>query len=103
MVPMEQTASKTISEKQVEHQAELARLELTEEEKRRFTEQLNTILEYFRILDHAETEGVPPTLSILDLENVWRPDQPRPSMPVEKALSNVPKTEKGFVRAPRIV
>jgi len=103
MIPMGGAASKTISEKQVEHQAELARLELTEQEKQCYTEQLNTILEYFRILDNVETENVPPTLSILGLENVWRPDSPRASMPVEKALSTAPRVEKGFVKAPKIV
>lgn len=103
MVSMGQSASKTISEKQVEHQAELARLDLTEEEKRRYTEQMNTILGYFHILESAETENVPPTLSILNVENVWRSDQPRPSLSLEKALSNAPMVEKNFVRAPKIV
>ncbi len=92
-----------ISKKEVEHLAELAHLELTEEEKRLYTEQLNTILEYFRILDDAQTDDVPPTLSVLDLENVWRADEPEPSLDAEIILSNAPKTERGFVRAPRIV
>ena len=100
---MGEASSKTISEKQVEHQAELARVELTAEEKQRYTKQLNTILEYFRILDEVETENVPPTLSILGQENVWRHDQPKPSLTVQKAVSNVPRMEKGFAKAPRIV
>ena len=100
---MGEAASKTISEKQVEHQAERARLELTAEEKQRYTQQLNTILEYFRILDEVETENVPPTLSILGQENVWRLDRPRPSLTVQKAMSTVPRMDKGFVKAPKIV
>ncbi len=103
MISMVEAASRIISEKQVEHQAELARVELTAEEKQRYTKQLNTILEYFRLLDEVETENVPPTLSILGRENVWRADRPRSSLTVQKAMSNVPKMEKGFVKAPRTV
>ena len=99
---MANSESGRISTKQVEHIAELAKIELSEEEKRLFTEQLNAILDYFKILDEADTKDVQPLLSVLGLKNVWREDVPRPCMPVEEALENVPRKEKGHVKAPRI-
>ena len=100
---MESTGEeKNITVKQVEHVARLARIELSEEEKRLFTIQLNAILDYFKILDEAETEEVQPLLSVLGLSNVWRRDEIRPSLPVEEALSNAPKKEREYIRAPRI-
>jgi len=92
-----------ISRREVEHIAWLARIELTDEEKTIFTEQLNEILEYFRKMDSAETEGVPPTYHVLDLANVYREDETHESLTKEEALSNAPKKEKGFFKAPRIV
>jgi len=91
-----------ISKKQVEHIAELARIELSEEEKRLFTEQLNEILDYFKVLDEADTKDVQPMLSVLGLRDVWRGDVPCPCLPVEEALQNAPRKEKGHIKAPKI-
>jgi aspartyl-tRNA(Asn)/glutamyl-tRNA(Gln) amidotransferase subunit C len=93
---------KSITVKQVEHVARLARIELSEEEKRLFTTQLNAILDYFKILDEAETEEVQPFLSVLGLSNIWRRDETRPSLSTEEALSNAPRKERGYIKAPRI-
>lgn len=103
MVPMDRATSSVISRRQVEHVAKLARIELTDEEKQLFTEQLSTIIDYFRVLDEADTRNVPPMLSVLDLANVWRPDIPKPSLSVDEVLSNVHRKEKGFVKASKIV
>jgi aspartyl-tRNA(Asn)/glutamyl-tRNA(Gln) amidotransferase subunit C len=92
-----------ITLKQVEHVAGLARIELSEEEKQLLTIQLNTILDYFRILDEADTEKVQPLLSVLGLRNVWRRDETRPSLTVEEVLSNAPRKERDYIRAPRIM
>jgi aspartyl-tRNA(Asn)/glutamyl-tRNA(Gln) amidotransferase subunit C len=93
---------KGITVKQVEHVARLARIELSEEEKRLFTTQFNAILDYFKILDEAETEEVQPLLNVLGMSNIWRRDETRPSLPVEEALSNAPRKERGYIKAPRI-
>jgi len=92
-----------ISLKEVEHIAQLAHIELTEDEKRLFTKQLNEILEYFRKIDEADTEGVPPTYHVLDLVNVYRDDEVGESLSQKEALSNAPKKERGFFKAPRII
>lgn len=92
-----------LSKKEVEHVAWLAHIELSEEEKTLFTEQFNEILDYFRKIDTLDTEGVKPTYHVLELENVSRKDQTKPSLTTEEALKNAPKKEKKFLKAPRIV
>ena len=61
-----------ISQAQVEHVAQLARLALSDEEKQRLTEQLNAILTYMEQLNEVPTAGVEPTAHVLDLVNVFR-------------------------------
>ena len=91
-----------LSKKDVEHVAMLAHIELSEQEKVQFTDQFNDILEYFKKLDMVDTEGVEPTYHVLDLNNVSRTDEPKPSLSTEEALKNAPKKEKKFIKAPRI-
>ena len=92
-----------ISINQIEYVAELAKLDLTESEKIAFTDQLNNILDYFKILDEADTRNVQPMFSVLELRNVWREDVEKPCLLVDEALENTPRLEKGFVKAPKIV
>lgn len=92
-----------ISKEQVEHVAMLARLELTEDEKGIYTEQLNSILEYAAVLDKLDTKDVPPTAHPLPLQNVFREDVVRPSIEQEDALANAPDGEDGFFKVPKIV
>jgi len=96
-------ASRRISEKEVEHIAWLARIELTEEEKKLFTEQFNTILDYFEIISELDTENVPPTSHVVDLTNAFREDEVKPSLITDEALKNAPKKERGFIKAPKII
>jgi aspartyl-tRNA(Asn)/glutamyl-tRNA(Gln) amidotransferase subunit C len=92
-----------LSKKDVEHIAWLAHIELSEGEKSLFTEQFNEILDYFKKIDEVDTEGVEPTYHVLDLNNVSRKDETEPSLTTEEALSNAPKKDGKFVKAPRIV
>jgi len=96
-------ASRGLSEEEVEHIAWLARIELSEEEKKLFTQQFNTIIDYFRVIDEADTEGVEPTLHVIDLTNVFREDDVEGSMPTDMALANAPRKERGYFKAPKIV
>jgi len=92
-----------ISKQEVEHVAMLARLELTEEEKQTYTEQLNSILDYAAMLDRLDTRDVQPTAHPLPLQNVFREDVVRPSILQEDALANAPDQEDGFFKVPKIV
>jgi aspartyl-tRNA(Asn)/glutamyl-tRNA(Gln) amidotransferase subunit C len=92
-----------LSEAQVEHVAQLARLALSDEEKQRLTEQLNAILTYMEQLNEVPTEGVEPTAHVLDLVNVWRDDTVRQTLSADDALANAPETAQHFFEVPRIV
>jgi len=92
-----------ISEVQVEHVAQLARLALSAEEKWRLTEQLNAILSYMEQLNEVPTEGVEPTAHVLDLVNVLRDDTVHQTLRADAALANAPETAHRFFVVPRIV
>jgi aspartyl-tRNA(Asn)/glutamyl-tRNA(Gln) amidotransferase subunit C len=88
-----------VSERDVEHIAELADIGIIKEELDSFTVQFNRILDYFDILDAIEgTTGYEP-----DLYNVLRDDVARPSLSQEDALKNAGETEDGFFKAPRVM
>ncbi|MEM3736987.1 MAG: Asp-tRNA(Asn)/Glu-tRNA(Gln) amidotransferase subunit GatC [Candidatus Bathyarchaeia archaeon] len=94
---------KLVTKDQVEHIAWLARIELSEEDKELFARQLNEILEYFQKIDQIDTEGIPPTIHVLDIFNIFRSDEVSPSLSVEAALSNASQSKGGYFKAPRIV
>ena len=89
-----------ISREQVLHVAELARLALTEDEVERLGEQLNAILEAVSKVSELDLSDVEPTSHPLDLVNVWRDDEPRPSLPLEVAFANAPEEEDAHFRVP---
>lgn len=93
----------TLTIEEVEHIAELARLDLTDVEKARYREQLSAILEYAARLQTLDTTGIPPTSSILPDRSVLRPDQSRPGMGLETLLSNAPDVEANQFRVPPIL
>jgi aspartyl-tRNA(Asn)/glutamyl-tRNA(Gln) amidotransferase subunit C len=83
---------------EVRHVAELAKLRLTEEEIRQYTQQLSAILDYAEVLQQVDTSHVPPTPYVLPLANVMADDAPRPSLANAAALLNAPDTADGFFR-----
>jgi aspartyl-tRNA(Asn)/glutamyl-tRNA(Gln) amidotransferase subunit C len=86
-----------IDRDQVLHVAKLARLRLTDEEVERMSGELSTILEAIEQIAELDLDGVQPTSHVIDLENVLRPDEPRPCLPRERALANAPDaTSEGF-------
>jgi aspartyl-tRNA(Asn)/glutamyl-tRNA(Gln) amidotransferase subunit C len=86
-----------ISRDQVLHVARLARLKLTDDEVERMQGELSSILDHIETISALDLEGVEPTSSVVQLENVLREDVPRPSLPRERALANAPDaTEDGF-------
>ncbi len=86
----------SISRAQVQHIAELARLKLSEEEIDRMTQQLSAILDYAARLQELDTEAIPPTASVVPLQNVMRDDVVTPSLPRDDVLLNAPdKDEHG--------
>jgi aspartyl-tRNA(Asn)/glutamyl-tRNA(Gln) amidotransferase subunit C len=93
----------SISKQDVEHVANLARLELTTAEKEQFAQQLNAILEYAEQLNRLDTDGVEPTSHAMPLEGVMRDDEARPSWPLEQVLRNAPDEEDGQFKVPAVL
>jgi aspartyl-tRNA(Asn)/glutamyl-tRNA(Gln) amidotransferase subunit C len=88
---------------EVEHIAELARLDLTEEEKDLYGEQLSAILDHAAVLQQVDTSAIPPTATVLPLQNVMRDDVQRPSLPPAAVLANAPDPHDGFFRVKAIL
>lgn len=78
---------------EVEEIAELAKLTLTEAEKKIFQEQLSEVLNYAAMLQQVDTTDVPPTASALPLINIMRTDEVTGSLSTKDALANAPAAE----------
>ncbi|MDI9547178.1 MAG: Asp-tRNA(Asn)/Glu-tRNA(Gln) amidotransferase subunit GatC [Chloroflexota bacterium] len=87
-----------LTQEEVRHVAELAKLRLTEAEVRQYAAQLSAILDYAERIQEVDTSSVPPTPYVLGLENVMRDDEPQPGLDNEAALSNAPDSANGFFR-----
>jgi len=88
-----------VTEKDVEHIAELADIGINTNELGTFTGQFNAILDYFDVLDRVKGEGV----ITRDLSNVMREDEILPSLPRDDVLKNAGAQEDGFIKAPRVM
>jgi aspartyl-tRNA(Asn)/glutamyl-tRNA(Gln) amidotransferase subunit C len=89
-----------ITREDVLHVARLARLELSDAEVERFHGQLSAILDAVSKVQELDLADVPPTSHPLDVVNVWREDEPRPSLPVEEALANAPDRAGDLFKVP---
>ena len=89
-----------ITREQVLHVARLAHLDLTEDEVEKFREQLSAILDAVSKVSELDLEDVPPTSHPLDLVNVWRDDEPQPSLAEDDVFANAPERDDGFFRVP---
>jgi aspartyl-tRNA(Asn)/glutamyl-tRNA(Gln) amidotransferase subunit C len=86
-----------IDREQVLHVARLARLRLSEEEVERMSGELSTILDHIEKIGELDLDEVEPTSHVVQVENMLRPDEPRPSWPRERMLAEAPDaTDDGF-------
>jgi len=92
----------SLTHEQIQHIANLARLELTEEELARYREQLSSILDHFEQLQSLDTENVPPTASIAVDQVSLRTDEPRPGLNLDELLQNAPESEQHQFRVPPV-
>jgi len=83
--------------------ARLARLELSDADLGLMTKQLSAILEYVDQLSKLDTENVEPMAHPLPIQNVFRPDEPRPSLPVDEALRNAPNRAGDYFAVPAVL
>ena len=89
-----------IDRAQVLHVARLARLRLDEEEVERMAGELSGILDHVDRIRSLDLDRVEPTSHVVELENVLRPDEPRPSWPPDEMLEAAPDPADGAFRAP---
>ena len=92
-----------ISKKDVEYVARLARLKLSETEKKAHAEQLNKILGYMDKLNQLDTTHIKPTSHVVEMQNVFREDSVTPSIPVDNAFQNAPDKKDNFFRVPKVI
>ena len=89
-----------IEREQVLHVARLARLRLSDDEIERMTGELSSILDHIEKISELDLDDVEPTSHVVALENVLRADEPRPSLPRERALAEAPDTDGTGFRVP---
>ena len=91
-----------ITIKDVEHVARLARLELTEEEKIKYCEQLGDVLGHVEKMNEVDTTGVEPMNHPIDFVNVMREDKKIYENTKDELMSNAPDVEGDFFKVPKM-
>jgi len=105
-----------VSEQDVSYVADLAHLELTPEERARMLKDLNSILAYVERLNQLDTSKVEPMAQVSGRYGVskdarpgevfayaMRPDELRPCLPHDEAMSNAPQTDGAFFKVPKVI
>jgi aspartyl-tRNA(Asn)/glutamyl-tRNA(Gln) amidotransferase subunit C len=93
----------SVTIKDVEHIAKLAKLEFTDAEKEKFTHQLNQILEYVEQMNKLDTNHIEPLSHVIELSNVFRPDEIKQGVSTEEALKNAPSRTEEFFKVPKVI
>ena len=92
-----------ITKEQVKHVADLARLTFSDDELVTFAKQMGEVIQYAERLNELDTEDVVPTTHVMDVRNVLREDEARPSMNREDVLKNAPASKDGQFEVPSVL
>ena len=92
-----------LSHDEVRRIAELAKLDLSEDEVARFAGQLSNILQYFERLQELDTSHIEPTASVLPLKNVFRPDVAGQPLTPEQVVANAPDAKDNQFRVSAVL
>jgi aspartyl-tRNA(Asn)/glutamyl-tRNA(Gln) amidotransferase subunit C len=92
----------SLSAEQVRWVAHLGRLELTDAELATMTRQLAAIVDYVSQLQQVDTKGVEPLTHAVTVHNVFREDEPAPSLSPDEALANAPQRRSNFYAVPAV-
>ena len=93
----------SVTIQKVENIARLAKLSFSDEEKEKFVEQFNQILEYMEKLNELDTDDVEPTYNVLALQDVMRADKVRTWLTQDQATANAPRSNHGFFSVPKVI
>lgn len=91
-----------LTQSEVEHIAQLARLEFSKTEKEKYSDELSAIINYVDELDKASVDDVASIEQISGLSNIAREDQVEPSLSTEKVLQNAPEKESNFIKVKKV-
>lgn len=92
-----------IDDSDVEHLADLARLNLDSDERGELTDDLNEILDFAEKIQELDTEDVEPTYHAMPIENVSGEDESRPSPDPDPVLRNAPDSSDGYFVVPKVI
>ena len=92
-----------ISEKDVNHVADLARIYISDDEKKALESELSAIIAFADKLSEADTDGIQPAAHAIHIQNVFRKDEVKPSYKREDLIENAPEKQAGCFSVPRIV
>ena len=92
-----------VSKEEILHIAKLADLSLSEEEVKKYQEQLQDILNFANIVNNANTEELEETISSNELYNVFRKDEILQEFSREELLQNAPDMQKGMFKIPKVI
>lgn len=87
----------------IDHVSALARIELTDAERRKFAGDFQTILGFFEKLNHADVSALEPCAHAFPVFNVLRDDVPAETLPVEALMKNAPAARDDQIVVPRVV
>lgn len=93
----------SVTKKDVEYVADLARLNFTEEEKEDLVGDLNSVLGYIDKLNELDTENVDIVVNPYYIENKFREDEVEASMPLEQVIENAPAHLEEYVLVPKVI
>ncbi len=93
----------SLDETAVRHVAQLARLNIADEQIARYAVQLSAIIGYVRQLDELDTSDVPPTAHAAAVANVFRDDTIRPTCSPDEAVANAPARRNTFFKVPKVL
>lgn len=93
----------SLNKKDIEHLANLSKLDFTEEEKDKLIPQLNKILIYVEKLNELDTENIKPLSHPVENINVFRQDIRKTSVSREEALKNAPSRDDAYFKVPKVI
>ena len=92
-----------ITNERIKKIADAVRIEISDEEAAKYTEEISSVIEYANILSELNTDDVEPTTHGIVLGNVLRKDEPKQTITQEDALQNAPDQEDGHFKVPSIM
>lgn len=93
----------SVTEKDVQYVAHLARLQLSSKETESLAKDMNKILDYMATLEELDTSDVEPLEHVIDLEYRLRDDKAKKPLSHEDALKNAPDADTDYFRVPRVI